>query len=88
MTEFVIIFKYQNRNHKARVMKTESEGAVEYDIRPVTPWVVKKFGKQIRIFRENETFSVPKRVDDEYRELFKCLVDAIRVREYDIKGTT
>lgn len=53
----------------------------EYDVRPVDPFLVKKFGHQIRIFRTKEFYNTRNHIATDYKDFFNCLVNAIRSRQ-------
>lgn len=53
----------------------------EYDVRPVDPIIVKKFGHQIRIFRTKEIYNTHNHIAKDYKDFFNCLVNAIRNRQ-------
>jgi hypothetical protein len=78
MVQFTISFTYQNRAQKAGVLRSITGNSTEYDVRPVNPSIVRKFGKQIRIIKNNKNFNTINHIDKDYAEFFNCLVNAIR----------
>lgn len=83
MIEFTIIFNYDNREQKAGVMKSDKGLKTEYDVRPVEPDTVRRFGKQIIIYKEQESFNAGNHIDEDYIVFFNSLVAAIK--EQDIQ---
>jgi len=81
MVEFTISFLYADEMHRAGVVKSSDDKAIKYDVRPITPSVVKKFGKQITIFREQDAFNTHNHIDDDYRDFFNALVTAIKQQD-------
>ena len=86
MLEFTISFHYDNETHRAGVVKSASEEAIEYDVRPITPSIVRKFGKQIIIYRRDEQFNANNHIDDDYRDFFNALVTALRDQDMEEAG--
>ena len=84
MIEFTIIFNYDNLDQKAGVVKSCKEMKTEYDIRPVEPETVKKFGKQIILYEEAGNFNAGNHIDEDYIVFFNSLVAAIK--EQDIEN--
>jgi hypothetical protein len=81
MVEFTILFKYNDRDQKAGVVKSESGDGTEYDVRPIDPTIVQKFGKQIIIYKENENFNTNNHIDEDYIGFFNALVDALKQQD-------
>ncbi len=76
--EYGISFSYNNTVHKAVVLMCDTEGCVTYHIRPVDPLIVRKYGRQISIYQEQEVFNTQNQLATEHREFFNCLVVAIQ----------
>lgn len=83
MIEFTIVFSYGNKEQKAGVMKSADGNVVEYDVRPVEPETVKKFGKQIVIYREEEDFNAGNHIDEDYTGFFNVLVEALKEQDQE-----
>jgi hypothetical protein len=83
MIEFTIIFSYDNKEQKAGVMKSANDNVVEYDVRPAEPETVKRFGKQISIYREAENFNTGNHIDEDYIGFFNVLVAAIKEQDQE-----
>lgn len=83
MLEFTISFQYADEMHRAGVLKSSEQETIEYDVRPITPAIVQKFGKQITIYRENEHFNANNHIDADYREFFEALVKALREQDVE-----
>lgn len=83
MIEFTIIFIYNHKEQKAGVVKSVNENAVEYDVRPIETETVKRFGKQITIYREEENFSTDTHIDEDYTIFFDALVAALKQQDQD-----
>lgn len=83
MVEFTISFQYKNEVQRAGVVKSLTDQAIEYDIRPINPLIVSKFGKQISIYRINEDFNTGNHIDKDYHEFFTALVTALREQDVD-----
>lgn len=81
MTEFTISFSYQDKEQKAGVMKSFEGSMVEYDVRPIEPETVKKFGKQIIIYKEAEDFNSDNHIDEDYTVFFEAVVTAIKEQD-------
>lgn len=58
--------------YKAGVLRTDMrlEG-IEYDIRPIDSFIVRKFGQQISIFRDHEKYNTHNHISKDYADLFK-----------------
>lgn len=79
-TEFTILFSYNEKTYKAGVLKcTNEKDEIEYDVRPVHPFIVRKFGRQISIFRNKDQFNTHNHIARDYADFFNCLVHAIRI---------
>ena len=83
MVEFTISFQYADEVHRAGVVKSSGSPTIEYDVRPITPSIVRKFGKQIIIYREHERFDANNHIDDDYREFFDALVKALKEQDVE-----
>lgn len=81
MLEFTISFQYDDEMHRAGVVKSSGDEGIEYDVRPITPAIVRKFGKQIILYRRGEKFNANNHIDDDYRDLFSALVVALREQD-------
>jgi hypothetical protein len=81
MIEFTISFRYNNKEQKAGVMKSENGEVTKYAVRPIDPAIVQQFGKQVIIFKENENYNSNTHIDEEYTDFFNALVDALRVQD-------
>lgn len=81
MRTFTIFFYYKNNSKKAGVLKSEHNKKTEYDVRPVDPDVVRKFGHQIRIFRIHTNYKIHNHIAVGDREFFTSLIDAIHQYE-------
>lgn len=81
MLEFTISFLYADEMHRAGVVKSCDDQTIEYDVRPITPSIVRKFGKQITIFRQQDEFNANNHIDDDYREFFNALVTALKQQD-------
>lgn len=79
--EFTISFRYNNMDQKAEVLVSGDPKETEYDVRPVDPAIVRKYGKQIRIFRIKDIYNTRNHIATDYKDFFNSLVDAIRVRD-------
>lgn len=78
MIEFTISFRFEEKDLKAGVVKSEKSRGTEYDIRPADPSIVQRFGKQIVIFKENDKYNTDTHIDFDYRGFFESLVEAIK----------
>jgi hypothetical protein len=78
MVEFTISFRFEEKDRKAGVVKSEKDGGIEYDIRPADPSIVQRFGKQIIIYKEKENYNAETNIDFDYRVFFDSLVDALK----------
>ncbi len=81
MREFTIFFRHNNRHQKAGVVKCGTATETEYDVRPVDPSIVRRFGKQIRILKKAEKYFTSNHFASSYKVLFRSLVRAIRLHE-------
>ncbi len=81
MKEFTILFIYKNESHQAEVLKKEKVEKTEYDVRPVAPVIVRKFGRQIRIMKEYGNYCTNHLMETDYKDLFHGLVNAIQKYE-------
>ncbi len=81
MEEFTISFRYKNTDQKVGILRTDNEKGVQYNVRPIAPEIVKKFGKQIRIYRNGENYKIQHLVDLEDKEFYSALIDAIHSNE-------
>jgi hypothetical protein len=79
MVEFTISFRFEEKDQKAGVVKSEKDAGIkEYDIRPADPSIVQRFGKQIIIYKEKENYNAETNIDFDYRVFFDSLVDALK----------
>lgn len=78
MIEYRIHFRYNDLEQKAGVLRSNTEKVTEYDVRPIDPSVVRKFGRQIIIFKENEAYNCNNHIDRDYKDFFNSLVNALR----------
>lgn len=81
MVEFTIIFRFNEKDQKAGVVRSENDDQIEYVIRPIDPDVVQKYGKQIIIFKENDEYNCNTHIDEDHRDFFDVLVSAIRAQD-------
>ncbi len=81
MKEFTISFRYNNESHKAGVLRKVKVKKIEYDVRPLAPVIVRRFGQQIRIIKEQGNFSTGHPVGSVHLDFFHDLVDAIKCHE-------
>lgn len=78
MVEFTLSFRFEEKDRRAGVVKSEKDEGIEYDIRPADPSIVKRFGKQIIIYKEKENYNAETNIDFDYRSFFDSLVDALK----------
>jgi hypothetical protein len=81
MVEFTISFTFEEKEQKAGVVRSEKDRGVEYDIRPADPSIVRRFGKQIIIYKENDKYTTDTHIDFDYRGFFDSLVGAIKSQD-------
>lgn len=81
MEEFTISFRYKNKDQKAGVNKLENEKEVEYNVRPIAREIVKKFGKQIRIFKTGQDYTIQHHEALADKEFYAAVINAIHQKE-------
>jgi hypothetical protein len=81
MVEFTIIFRFNEKDQKAGVVRSENDDTVEYVIRPIDPHIVQKYGKQVIIFKENGEYNCNTHIDENHRDFFDVLVNALKVQD-------
>jgi len=82
MEEFTISFYYQNKDQKAGVIWTDKGKEIEYNVRPIAPDIVKTFGKQIKIFRKGQIYTIQHHLAPEDKVFYTALIRAIRLQEH------
>ena len=81
METFFISFCFNNKVQTAEVLMNRRRMETEYNVRPVDPFTVRKFGRQICIFKKKNIYNTRNHIATDYKDLFNSLVDAIRSLE-------
>lgn len=84
MDTIFISFYFNNKMQKAAVLIKQLQAETEYDVRPADPSIVRKFGRQIRIFKAQNIFNTHNHISTDYKEFFNCLVRAIRDQDNEV----
>lgn len=74
----MISFSYNNNRYKAAVVKSGLGIRTDYAVRPTDPSIVRKFGRQTLVFRENGQFNCDALIDAQFPDYVDALVNAIR----------
>ena len=75
--EFRISFQYQSRPYQARVLRNVAPGRVDYAVRPNAAFLVRTYGKQTLIFKENGVFRCLGQVSLHNPDYVNALIEAI-----------
>lgn len=81
MIEFTISFYYDKQHRRARVMRSDTGKTIKYAVRPRDPFIVRRFGKQVTILKEEEEYSSNTYLNKDYTDFFNTLVYAIRLQD-------
>lgn len=83
MIEFTISYNYDHKAQRAGVMKSDDEdGQCKYAVRPIDPFIVKKFGKQVTIIKADGNYHSENHIDADYVRFFNALVMALKEQDY------
>lgn len=78
MMNFKVSFLFGNKNEHADVVKSVLGNRTDYKIYPNSPEIIRHFGKEIILFKENDSFSVNTSSDLAYNEYVNAVTNAIR----------
>lgn len=85
--EFRISFQYQSRPYQARVLRNVAPGRVDYAVRPNAVFLVRAYGKQTLIFKENGVFRCTGQVNLHSPDYVKALIEAIEDQDHPSEGS-
>lgn len=77
----MITFKYNDEEFTATVTKSTAGRRTDYAVRPTSPLIIKRFGSEIILFREENDFAVNTSKDDSYQDFIDVLATAIREQD-------
>lgn len=80
--EFSISFQYQSRPYEARVLKNAAPGRVDYAVRPHAAFLVRSYGQQTLIFKENGVFRCTSQLNRNSPDYVQALIDALQAQDY------
>lgn len=80
--EFRISFQYRSRPYQARVVRNTAPGRVDYAVRPKATLLVREYGRQILIFKENGVFRCTCQVNLNSPEYVQALINAIQDQDH------
>jgi hypothetical protein len=79
--EFKILFQYNSKSYKARVVKSAEGNRMAYAIRPKSLVLAKGYGPQTLIFKENNQFSCDSQIGENTPEYVQALVKALKEQD-------
>lgn len=85
--EFKISFFYQNSPYYARVVKNRSANRIDYAVRPKATFLVREYGKQTLIFKENGVFRCISQVNLHNPDYIQVLINAIKEQDISLDGS-
>lgn len=84
--EFKILFKYEGHSYLARVVKSIEGHRTLYAIRPNAILLVRAFGKQTLIFKEDEQYGCESKINARRPEYVKALTKALEAQDVLFPG--
>jgi hypothetical protein len=79
--EFKILFEYNRRYYRARVVKSAEGERMSYAIRPNSLSLAKGYGPQTLIVKENNRFSCEGQINVNTPDYVNALVDALKEQD-------
>lgn len=79
--EFMIRFNFHSESYQAKVLQYSANKGVDYAVRPKEPCLVRVYGRQSLIHRQNDRFFYKRTTDASVHEYLRAIVLALRNKE-------
>jgi hypothetical protein len=79
--EFKILFQYNSKYYRARVVKSVEGRRMSYAIRPDSLSLAQGYGPQTLIFKENDRFGCEGQINVNTPDYVNALVDALKEQD-------
>lgn len=83
--EFRISFQYRSHPYDARVLKNTAAGRTDYAVRPMAVFLVREYGKQTLIFKENGVFKCASQLHLHNPDYVRTLIHAIQDHDHIVR---
>lgn len=86
--EFQIFFQYRSHPYDAHVLKSTVAGRTDYAVRPVAVFLVREYGKQTLIFKENGVFQCSSELSLHNPDYIRTLIHAIQDQDHSTRDAS